>query len=102
MHRQNRRHYGFKDVSRTDDHPNHEDCPSGAGTYCLYNARGETLKSHDEMKIKCHVSAEDSQKLFAVYDELTKCELLLHKCISGRTQNANESTCKSVDQTTKA
>jgi hypothetical protein len=84
---------GFKHLSSNDEHHDHESCPTDEDSYCFYNAalaKGETPKSHEEMKVKCHLSAGDAQKVLGVYEDLTRDELL-QKCISGRTQNPNES-----------
>ena len=84
---------GFLHVTSTDENPQHQFCPQGDNTYCFYNkatGKGEVPQSHKEMRVKCDLSVGDTAKVLKVYEDLTRDELLL-KCVSGRTQNPNES-----------
>lgn len=90
---------GFKHVTSTDANPDHEDCVEGNASYCFYQkaiAENKTPPSHAIMKVKCILPAEGRNKVMAVYEDLSK-DTLLQKCLSGRTQNPNESPPKSLE-----
>lgn len=84
---------GFKHVSSTDDNPDHEYCPHGENSHCFYNkalAKNIDPPSHETMRVKCRLPENDKKKVLAIYDDLSNDDLL-RKCLSGRTQNPNES-----------
>lgn len=84
---------GFRHVASTDDRPDHELCPDGQDSHCFYKkaiARGEIPQSHSTMKVRCELNEEQRKLVQRVIDDLTSDDLLL-KCLSGRTQNPNES-----------
>jgi hypothetical protein len=84
---------GFLHVSSTDSKHNHQYCPDGPTSHCFYKkalANNEEPPSHDTMKIKCRLSEDEKQLVMNVYEDLSNDDLL-RKCLSGRTQNPNES-----------
>ncbi|GBM68743.1 hypothetical protein AVEN_263567-1 [Araneus ventricosus] len=75
----------------TDSKPQHSKCPVGAESWCFFQraiAQGETPKSHKKMKTT--LSELVVEKILPVYQRLASDEML-SKCISAKTQNANES-----------
>ncbi|GBN44821.1 hypothetical protein AVEN_133513-1 [Araneus ventricosus] len=75
----------------TDTKPQHSKCPVGAESWCFFQraiAQGETPKSHKKMKTT--LSELVDEKILPVYQRLASDEML-SKCISAKTQNANES-----------
>ena len=77
--------------SSTDKLPRHSKCPPGLFSWCFYQraiANNEKPRSHKYMKTK--VSEDILVKVLPVYQRLASNELL-RRCVSGKTQNANES-----------
>lgn len=77
--------------SSTDKAPKHTKCPTGLTSWCFYQralAKKEKPKSHASMKTK--ITQQVLEKILPVYQRLASNELLT-KCISGKTQNVNES-----------
>ncbi|GFV29195.1 uncharacterized protein TNCV_4602271 [Trichonephila clavipes] len=75
----------------TDAKPMHSKCPDGKLSWCFYNrakADNKVPGSHKSMKTK--LSEEVVAKIVPVYQRLASNEILL-RCVSGKTQNANES-----------
>ncbi|GFU02192.1 uncharacterized protein TNCV_1547681 [Trichonephila clavipes] len=75
----------------TDAKPMHSKCPHGKLSWCFYNrakADNKVPGSHKSMKTK--LSEEVVAKIMPVYQRLASNEILL-RCVSGKTQNANES-----------
>ncbi|GFV15001.1 uncharacterized protein TNCV_3953071 [Trichonephila clavipes] len=75
----------------TDAKPMHSKCPDGKLSWCFYNrakADNKVPGSHKSMKTK--LSEEVVAKIMPVYQRLASNEILL-RCVSGKTQNANES-----------
>ncbi|GFU50339.1 uncharacterized protein TNCV_301701 [Trichonephila clavipes] len=69
----------------------HSKCPDGKLSWCFYNrakADNKVPGSHKSMKTK--LSEEVVAKIMPVYQRLASNEILL-RCVSGKTQNANES-----------
>ena len=84
---------GFKHVTSTDANHDHEHCQEGTTSYCFYKkaiANGEKPQSHSLMKVSCSLDRSERQKVMQIYDDLTAPDLL-QRCITGSTQNANES-----------
>ncbi|CAL1545571.1 unnamed protein product, partial [Lymnaea stagnalis] len=74
----------------TDEEQWHDDCPNGETFFCFFK---KTLaKEHKQppptSKGKC--SSFISEKMLHIYDRLTS-DVFLARCLSGMTQNANES-----------
>jgi hypothetical protein len=89
---------GFKHVTSSDANPDHEYCEEGEGSYCFYNkalAKNQVPPSHSTMKVKCTLDPTERQKVMTIYKDLSSDELL-HKCVSGKTQNPNESIHQKV------
>ncbi|CAL1287631.1 unnamed protein product [Larinioides sclopetarius] len=75
----------------TDSKPQHSKCPVGASSWCFFQraiAQGEKPKSHKKMKTI--LSELVVEKILPVYQRLASDEMLT-RCISAKTQNANES-----------
>ncbi|GFU93929.1 uncharacterized protein TNCV_2453001 [Trichonephila clavipes] len=75
----------------TDAKPMHSKCPDGKLSWCFYNrakADNKVPGSHKSMKTK--LSEEVVAKIMPVYQRLASNEILF-RCVSGKTQNANES-----------
>ncbi|GFX43420.1 uncharacterized protein TNCV_4874401 [Trichonephila clavipes] len=75
----------------TDAKPMHSKCSDGKLSWCFYNRAKVDNKvpgSHKSMKTK--LSEEVVAKIMPVYQRLASNEILL-RCVSGKTQNANES-----------
>ncbi|GBN57426.1 hypothetical protein AVEN_10585-1 [Araneus ventricosus] len=78
--------------SSTDKPPKHNKCPTGVTPWCFYQrelANNEKSKSHSSMKTK--LSEQVLEKILSVYQRLANNELLA-RCVSGKTQNVNESS----------
>ena len=78
-------------MSSTDTSPKHNNCPAGLESWCFYQralANGEKPKSHSNMKTR--LSEDVLSKIIPVYQRLASYDLL-SRCVSGKTQNANES-----------
>lgn len=77
--------------SSSDKAPKHSKCPKGTESWCFYQraiALKKTPALHKCMKTK--LSDEVVSKILPVYQRLASTELL-SRCLSGKTQNANES-----------
>lgn len=77
--------------SSTDTKPNHTKCPTGEDSWCFYNralAKKETPESHGKM-IKTPLNQTVLGKILPLYQRLGSVALL-SKCVTGKTQNANE------------
>lgn len=75
----------------TDSKPMHTKCPEGTTSWCFYNrakAGNKTPRMHKTMKTR--LSEEVVAKIMPVYQRLASNEILM-RCVSGMTQNANES-----------
>ncbi|GFV39190.1 uncharacterized protein TNCV_1157751 [Trichonephila clavipes] len=75
----------------TDAKPMHSKCPDGKLSWCFYNrakADNKVPGGHKSMKTK--LPEEVVVKIMPVYQRLASNEILL-RCVSGKTQNANES-----------
>lgn len=75
----------------TDDKPQHSKCPEGSTSWCFYQraiALKEPPKTHSSMKTV--LSQRVVSEILPVYQRLLSTELL-SRCISAKTQNANES-----------
>lgn len=89
---------GIHHATSTDANPNHEYCPKGKESYCFYNktlANNKVPASHKGMKVWCTLDAAEKEKVMHIYEDLTSDELL-QKCLSGKTQNPNESIHQKV------
>ncbi|GBN79805.1 hypothetical protein AVEN_243360-1 [Araneus ventricosus] len=78
-------------TSSSDKAPKHNKCPTGVTSWCFYQralANNERPKSHSSMKTK--LSEQVLEKILPVYQRLANNELLA-RCVSGKTQNVNES-----------
>ncbi|XP_071577515.1 uncharacterized protein [Temnothorax nylanderi] len=74
-------------LSSTDKQPQHHFCPTGADSWCAYNAAKakNVAYQHPEPLHK------DVQKhILPIYEDLSRDDLL-ERCVGGFTQNANES-----------
>ena len=76
----------------TNEEPHHENCPTGEHSWCFFQravARGNTPPSH---KGRCNtfINQKVAAYITPIYDRLTKDDLM-KKCMSGMTQNHNES-----------
>lgn len=77
----------FFHLSSTDDNPQHQNCPTGANSWCGYNAAIATKQTFEHPP-PLH---KDVQKhILPIYEDLSRDDLL-ERCIGGFTQNANES-----------
>ena len=77
--------------SSTDEKPNHKKCPTGTESWCFYN-RAIAKKIRPEphrQKIKTPLTEEVVAKILPLYQRLAS-DTLLDRCMSGKTQNANE------------
>lgn len=77
--------------SSTDKTPKHGKCPRGEDSWCFYNkaiAKNEKPESH-KTKIKTPLNERVVSKILPLYQRLAS-NALLERCVSGKTQNANE------------
>lgn len=77
--------------SSTDKKPKHDKCPIGKNSWCFFQraiACNTKPKSHNLMKTQ--LNEHVLEKILPVYQRLANNELL-DRCVSGKTQNANES-----------
>ena len=82
----------FYHACSTDDHPQHDQCPDGADSWCFYKraqATGETPGPHRD-NVGTPLSSEVAPHVKEVYVQLGH-RSLLGRCVRGETQNANES-----------
>ncbi|XP_059169653.1 uncharacterized protein LOC131951318 [Physella acuta] len=82
----------FYHAASSDEVPNHHDCPTGVQSWCFWQramALGQTPPSHAG-KSSCFLSEVVAEKVKPIYERLTS-DSLLERCLSGMTQNANES-----------
>ena len=76
----------------TDNRPRHELCPVGVNSWCFFQ---ESLANHHipgphEKLVHTPLNSEKlSPHLMPIYERLSE-EQLLSRCVSGKTQNANE------------
>lgn len=78
-------------MSSTDDKPKHSKCPTGAESWCFFqHALSANIKPKSHKLMKTNLSEEVLAKILPIYHRLAGNELL-QRCISGKTQNANES-----------
>ena len=83
----------FYHCTSTDDNPQHHLCPRGEDSWCFFQAavaKGETPKSHAEMKVFFTLPPEQLDLVKGVYTRLTTDEMM-KRCLQGLTQNPNES-----------
>ncbi|KAK8372313.1 hypothetical protein O3P69_019807 [Scylla paramamosain] len=83
----------FYHCTSTDDNHHHDLCPKGEDSWCFFQAavaRGETPKSHSEMKVFFSLPPEQLELVKGVYTRLTTDEMM-KRCLQGLTQNPNES-----------
>ncbi|MPC56748.1 hypothetical protein E2C01_050714 [Portunus trituberculatus] len=81
----------FYHCTYTDDNPQHVLCPRGENSWCFFQAavaKGETQKSHTEMKVFFTLPPEQLG-CEGVYTRLTTNEMM-KRCLQGLTQNFNE------------
>lgn len=79
----------FYHISSTDKKPEHHLCPTGSNSWCAW----QRAKAEKKLKYFKHdkILHEDVVKAIKpIYEDLSK-EELLEKCLSGYTQNNNES-----------
>lgn len=91
--------YAILDHCRsTDQVPRHAKCPVGTSdpagkrNWCFYNraiAEGRKPESHTKKTMKTALSEKVVTKIIPVFQRLAA-DLLLDRCLLGRTQNANE------------
>ncbi|GFX09511.1 uncharacterized protein TNCV_4698971 [Trichonephila clavipes] len=75
----------------TDAKSMHSKCPEGKLSWCFYNrAKTDNKVPGSYKSIKTKLSEEVVAKIMPVYQRLASKEILL-RCVSGKTQNANES-----------
>jgi hypothetical protein len=83
----------FYHAASSDEVPNHDDCPTGVESWCFWQramALKQTPPSHTG-KSSCFLSEVVlAEKVKPIYERLTS-DSLLERCLSGMTQNANES-----------
>lgn len=83
----------LKHCSSTNENPDHEDCPKGEESWCLYN-RYKSSKNKDKQfnhkKMDVQLSKEVVKYMVPVYEHLS-CPELLERCVRAGTQNSNES-----------
>ncbi|GFT19144.1 uncharacterized protein TNCV_302801 [Trichonephila clavipes] len=71
--------------------PMHSKCPDGKLSWCFYNrAKADNKVPGSQKNMKTKLSEEVVAKIMPVYQRLASNENLL-RCVSGKTQNANES-----------
>lgn len=76
----------------TDEHPQHNICPKEKDSWCFYNraiANGEKPEPHPD-RIKTPITEHVAAKITPLYQRLAS-DALFERCVSGKTQNANES-----------
>ena len=74
----------------TDESPRHENCPSGADSWCEWR-RVEAMDELDCFKHGARIINENIEKhIRPIYENLLNDELL-ERCLGGHTQNPNES-----------
>ena len=76
----------------TDETPLHFNCPTDVNSWCFFNraaARKEAKPKHDSKNMKTTLTKDVVKKIMPVYQRLASKELL-NRCISSKTQNANE------------
>ncbi|GBN44072.1 hypothetical protein AVEN_22481-1 [Araneus ventricosus] len=79
-------------TSSTEKAPKQNKCPTGVTPWCFYQralANNEKPKSHSSMKTM--LSEQVLEKILSGYQRLANNELL-GRCVSGKTQNVNESS----------
>ncbi|KYM97486.1 hypothetical protein ALC62_11778, partial [Cyphomyrmex costatus] len=76
--------------SSTDEHPQHDKCPSGIDSWCVWQSASaaDTLSSfkHDKLLLSKDILAA----IKPIYENLSE-DVLLERCLGGFTQNNNES-----------
>ena len=81
-------HHGYS----TDAAPSHEHCPTGVDSWCFFQqalARHQVPPSHDKLIHTPLNRAKLQEHLEPIYKRMTE-DHLLSRCLSGKTQNANE------------
>lgn len=74
----------------TDEKPQHQFCPIGPESWCKWNkaeALGNNIKA---IKYPSPLHPDVQQHILPIHEDLTRTDLL-ERCLSGHTQNANES-----------
>lgn len=72
-------------------------CPTGETSWCFYSraiAKNEVPASHDKM-IKTPIAEHVLKKIEPIYARLSS-DSLLEKCVTGKTQNANEALHQTI------
>ena len=75
-----------------DDRPRHELCPTGADSWCFFQealAKHQVPGPHDKLVHTPLNEKKLTPHLMPIYERLSE-DQLLSRCVSGKTQNANE------------
>ena len=76
----------------TDDHPHHQRCPQGTGSWCFYQkalAEGVAPGNHEDHPNSTFLTPEIASQMVPVYRRMSD-ETLLRRMTHGGTQNTNE------------
>ena len=76
----------------TDDRPHHELCPTGVDSWCFFQealAKHQVPGPHDKLVHTPLNEKKLTPHLMPIYKRLSE-DQLLSRCVSGKTQNANE------------
>ncbi|XP_076549216.1 uncharacterized protein LOC143306722 [Osmia lignaria lignaria] len=73
----------------TNENPRHEHCPTGEESWCKWK-KAEALGSTDNLNHPLPLHPDVQKHILPIFEELSN-EDLLHRCLGGHTQNANES-----------
>ena len=76
----------------TDDRPRHELCPTGVDSWCFFQealAKHQVPGPHDKLVHTPLNEKKLTPHLMPIYKRLSE-DQLLSRCVSGKTQNANE------------
>lgn len=75
--------------SSTDQHPQHENCPSGSDSWCQWR-KAEADGTLNEFTHKPSLNEKVLEVIKPIYEDLTS-DSLLQRCLGANTQNNNES-----------
>lgn len=74
----------------TNENPQHSYCPEGADSWCEWKKAEATGADVRLVKHPDPLHPDVQKKIFPIYEDLSRDDLL-HRCLGGHTQNANES-----------
>lgn len=76
-------------MTSTNENPNHEYCPPGTDSWCVWRKAEATGANPDHLQHPAPLHPDVQKHILPIYKDLSRNDLL-ERCLGGHTQNANE------------